>query len=1429
MFKFLSVLFFSLFSFSVFAQSPGLRIIKVNAENYCLGTELSIDVDVQGTFPSGNKFTVVAFREWNNPAKRWEYPAELRGDKLVTVLKDPALATSEDFWIRVVTSNPQAEYEGGYGIRALTRGSVKLTTQWGYQGDTINSTDPIKLAAIATPSTPGRLTLSTGDTIDLVYATGWSTPFATPFTLPKTKAGTYSIKEASNVCGPITVEGQVHIKVNPIDFIPVAVSPAEPCGGSEIKVIFDTDGGEFNPNTKFRLRFVGDNVYFGSYAYVDVPATLTGKNQITARVPDNLPASVRNYQSYLGIVVENPSAVSINKALRIYVHDKPSFTLKAENAIINLGENTSISASPTGMSPFKITLTSGEVMDYWLPVNPRKTTSYQVKTFESGCGVIQDPPNTPVTITVKPSLLLTGATQTAIPGTFCEGQTVRLGFRSNGVSAQTTYSVQGITYSKKKVGFPAKVVGDSLEFFIPKNTSQDPDLDYGEIWGVRVESANPGLFSPTISLKIQSPPTMVMASNSQQSVQFPSAIRLDFDLRGGAPYTAQLVNGSKDTYDYRNVWFEQFVRRDTTFKLAKLSNACFTNSNLPAFPVKVVNPAGTTPSIFARLVKRNYCMGDSVEVELAFGGKYETGNQFTLSYLRDGQVITYAIQNVTKPGIYKVKFPTRDEPYTASLQLSSTLPRLVMETERFGLGLPPRTPSLSPEGKKESPVKMYLGDMPRVVLSGSARSKMVYSMDGVENNVVSDHNGMYFLPLLLQNGKTSEFKLKSVTNECGVWNGEVTSYFAGIGYKLVVNPSIFSQWRCAGTEAEVRFSYEGGIAAPGTKFTLQISATGAADSYTDIASITDENQVIRFTTPNLPAGSYYTRIYSSDNIYSEPGNLLIGQAPTAKLAISYPTQGDTVATVDYGKEVYMAADLTGNGPWGILYSDGEQQQQVESAYSSYSPVITSSQNFTVAKVWNSCGYGTAGGKVRVTVKPAMELSKFPANADQTICPGQKIQLDFAVRGTELPGNIYVVFSITDEKGAVVKLDSVNHFTGRVQLTIPGNITGGQFRIKAEIASLQVSKSLFYLLYATPDMTLIGDNIITAGETTTLYVRSNANFASNTAFELSDGKTYLNNRPYPGGVTEIKVSPTVTTTYTIKPMQSTCGAGKVSGSATITVQPKQSQWLSIQRVEGLRQRNFCGSDTVQVHFYFFGSSGNPIDYDVQLSDSTGKNFVSIPTFGQASPVMAVIPAGTTQTGFYRLRLNAKDPKVSGSTYAETFRIGERARAKVLTPSVVYQAGQSVNVVIGLQGTSPFYYRFGDDNFYRYRSTAKYSDTITLAPVTPLATYKISELSNECGPGTIDQPSSLTIELITATEPQGETITFGPNPATDALFVKFESIAVRNIEIVNASGQRVFAGKCTGKDATVDLSAYPAGIYLLQVRKKQNVATYRIVKY
>lgn len=1434
MIKQLLILFALCCGFNSFAQTPTIRINKVNFENYCIGTELSIDVTIEGIFPADNKFTVVAYRYWYDPARRWEYPAVLRGNKLITTLKDAALADPQSFQIKVLSSNPKTETEASGYFRALTKSSVRLTTRWGLSADTLNSNEQVVLALVATPTTPGEVTLNTGEKINLNYSNSdGGAVYPTYINFPKTREGIYAIKEASNVCGALSASGQVRIKVNAGDFMATDLNPEQPCEGTEVKVLFDAGTSSFNAGTKYKIRFASDNVYMDTYKFVDAPATLTGKNELTARVPDNLLSVMRNDGIYIGIVTENPSSVSINKALKVNIYPKPSFSLEAEKNTISLGEQPRIGGNPKGLPPYQFTLTSGETFNYYIQVSPEKTTQYQVKKFESGCGVIENPSQAPLVLTVRPSLLLGNPGTSAKVGPFCEGRTVRMRFRAVGVNAQTTYTVEGTTYSGTKFTFPAKITGDSLEFFIPQRASEDPTRDYGNITSLRAISANPALASDYTVASVQSPPFMTAGQNYQPSVPYPSGIRLDYNLWGGLPYTVELMDGTKETYDYRNIYYNLFVRKDTTFRIKSISNECFTNSNLPDFPIKVVKPADTTPALFTRVLSTvDRCGGDSIAVSVNFAGNFEAGNRFALSYPYADQTSPDPFQDLSKQGTYKIALVDRPEDYLASFSLSSTLPRLTSQSGYFYVRAKPQKPSINPYTSKEYPETMYLGESPRVVVYASKFSTLKYSLDGKEQTIGTDHNGMQSVPLELTNGKVSEFKLISVTNPCGTYNSDITGYFKGIGYKLVLERADFSIYHCVGTEAEIKFGTESGTAGAGTKFTLEISKSGDQNSYSEIATATDSH-VFKFKVPDLTAGSYYLRARSSDGIYSQAINYLVGKVPSSGSfdGSSRDVLYAQTLTVPYGSGIVLSTVIDGDQPWGIMYSDGTQQR-VGPNYTSYSVIVNAPQVFTISKIWNSCGYGKLEGSVTVKVKPVVELKKYPENSDAVICAGQTIQLDYQIKGSELQGNNYLVFSLLSEEGKPVKLDSVNNAGGRIQLKIPGNISGGTFAIKAEIAALQASASMLYQLYASPDLTLFGDNSITAGEATTIYVRANNKFPSGTSFQLSDGKSYKHTAPYPGGVTEIKLAPTVTTTYTLKELNTACGTGRVSGSATVNVEPRLTRWLSVEGISGLKGPDVCNSDTMLVFFHLNAApSTETITYEVQLSDSTGNNFASLPTSGNFSPIAAAVPANLKKSDFYRVRVVPKDASISPGTVPGGVRIGQYATAKVLTPSVYYEPGQKVDVVIGLEGSSPFYYRFGDANFSQFRSVAKFTDTLRLSPASPLVEYRILQVGNGCGLGKAGDPSSFRIELITGNEPlpSGEVITFGPNPAGSILSVQFQNAGERDLALFNVAGKSVYTGRSIATSTAIDVSALAAGTYVLQVRKKTIVTTYRIIKY
>jgi hypothetical protein len=150
-----------------FSQSPSVRIVKVNAENYCTGTDLAIDVTISGTFPPDNKFSVVVHRDWDSSAEVWTYPAELNGNRIVTNLKDQGLAKYERVVLKLVSSNPKTETEN-VPFRVTSKSRLQFATKAGLAADTVNSVDPVELALTVSPPSSGQVTLNTGEKFELI-------------------------------------------------------------------------------------------------------------------------------------------------------------------------------------------------------------------------------------------------------------------------------------------------------------------------------------------------------------------------------------------------------------------------------------------------------------------------------------------------------------------------------------------------------------------------------------------------------------------------------------------------------------------------------------------------------------------------------------------------------------------------------------------------------------------------------------------------------------------------------------------------------------------------------------------------------------------------------------------------------------------------------------------------------------------------------------------------------------------------------------------------------------------------------------------------------------------------------------------------------------------------------------------------------------
>jgi hypothetical protein len=258
-------------------------------------------------------------------------------------------------------------------------------------------------------------------------------------------------------------------------------------------------------------------------------------------------------------------------------------------------------------------------------------------------------------------------------------------------------------------------------------------------------------------------------------------------------------------------------------------------------------------------------------------------------------------------------------------------------------------------------------------------------------------------------------------------------------------------------------------------------------------------------------------------------------------------------------------------------------------------------------------------------------------------------------------------------------------------------------------------------------------------------------------------------------------------------------------------------------------SLCIGDTALVTFTSKGnfSAGNVMT--VQISDTTGKNFRTIPTVGKTSPLKAALPADMFSMKAYRVRVVASDANTASGAYQNPLYVSQKAKANLQSESVIYDGIVNPKIVVLLEGGGPWQYQYGTDLSIQYRYSALSADTITLLQASPNQYYKLFSVSNSCGVGTIESPGTVRVEVITGNEPAfTQSIVIAPNPTQDFLQVKFESGSSRSIVLYNLSGTSLHQRVSRGTVESIDLRHLSSGIYILHIESKGQRASYKIIK-
>ncbi|MBE9462028.1 T9SS type A sorting domain-containing protein [Dyadobacter subterraneus] len=1426
----LSIVFFIGFQF-VRAQGTDTPTIQISGiEAVCTHKEMKIPGHFTGSFNENNRFAV-EFVEAATRRVIASYPAVYETGYFLFTINNDNLATITSIDFRISASSPTVTSNVAYGYRFYNRGSISMTMP-GQVGDTLNPGSRITAMFSTTSNVPVSVTMNDSSRFEVPARSYIYQNYSA------SAKGEIFIVKAENGCGvQVPSPEKITYKLNPISIIPLKINNTAVCAGREIEISYATNSGAIPASAKFRLRFQQlnkENIV--GYPNFELVATRKSDGILVATIPESVTQNA-DLIYRMAIIVESPNLVSPFLGYTT-IYRKPVATITSQSKTISMGDEFGLAFSVSGPGPFALELSNGDVAysqysDYiYTNVKPLKTETYSIKSLKSACGTTTDVPKQSVTATVEPGIYLPITENNRFDNrTFykCENQKVRLPFQSNvTLPAETKFIIEGITQNDKVYQFDAKIVGDSIEFFIPASPKEWVEEGYFSIKKFRAKSMNPTYSSKEVyGFPIYGIPRVKY--NFYMPTTLPYAQKYTYDVRitGGDTFWISDQNDNED-WGGNDMVMDIFVDKTGNYQPKSIRNVCYNAESIPPVNLTVENYTSIAPviTVIPSSDKRVICDNGDVEVYFETLGQFADNNEFKI-YLTDNP--NAPLLTVKKPGRYKLLLTDKQASEFHRIGVISTSP--VVRDESTVLVYREVKPYLVTDGNNansaENPYLVNSYDRPNADLWG-IKSNSFYQYVPITVNFSGGGKNYSFTRLdLSQNNYidppksvVTPYTLKSATNICGTTEFNNTAYVLWKGYEINLIDFVNTRSFCVGEEMIARFGVTGGIPPSGTKFNLQLSK--ANGNFQTISSVEYTAGEFRVRIPELATGNYEVRVISDDRNYSRSYNLRIIAKPTGTIALGKDSPNPAEG-IPAGSYVTLVYNLTGGEPY-VVSTTGFSETEVNSSSYEEGYQFVRSGVYQIESVRNQCGYGTFSGSVAAKVTPLVKRMTAETN---TRCIGGSITATYSVEG-DLESAQKIGFYLSAANNQKVDLSFVSNKSGSVNLPIPSNLAPGAYVLTCYITGVkEVANSEPIYLDKAPALEIIGTTTINAGETTNIEVRPKEIGGKPVTLTLSNGASqelYFSELRS----NYITVSPDATTTYTIKTVESFCGPVPFSGSATVIVNPASVRSVKINSVVGSRAYVTCEADTVQVYFTKTGTFTAGNRFVAKLYDNQGKVIEGIVSIGQESPLKVIVPTGLAASNTYRFRVVATDANTSSSDNAWPIVFSAKPTASFLSNTVTADKDGMAKIVVKLEGTGSWTYTYSNDLGSHQKSSLTPADTLYLSNVN-IQTYKLLSVSNVCGAGKIVEPSSVSVALILGFENTlTEEIKIGPNPVQSQLRVQFVSVAKRSIKLYTSAGTQIQQFASYGKEAVVDFSGYASSIYLLKIEEKGMTKVIRVVK-
>ncbi|MBO0947661.1 metallophosphoesterase [Fibrella forsythiae] len=222
------------------------------------------------------------------------------------------------------------------------------------------------------------------------------------------------------------------------------------------------------------------------------------------------------------------------------------------------------------------------------------------------------------------------------------------------------------------------------------------------------------------------------------------------------------------------------------------------------------------------------------------------------------------------------------------------------------------------------------------------------------------------------------------------------------------------------------------------------------------------------------------------------------------------------------------------------------------------------------------------------------------------------------------------------------------------------------------------------------------------------------------------------------------------------------------------------------------------------------------YDIQLSDASG-SFSSPRSLssGTFAALTTRIPADLNAGTGYRLRAVPREVGYAEVVAGPAFSIKALPTAAV-TGSATALVGQPASATVSLTGDAPWQLTFSNGT----SQTVTTQPAVITFPALPGGITRLTNVSNDCGKGTVLAAGELTGLLPTAVEPAANRIQIYPNPTSGQVwidFLKAERTPI-DLQVFDSRGVQI-SGRQLGSGSTPARIAVPldqAGMFFIQVR-------------